>query len=221
MSFLITEEQLLGLREKLQSGLDELGLKITPEQVDMLLSFLEVLGKWNKKFNLSGIKKPSEMISRHLLDCLAVSPYIEGSVILDVGSGGGLPGIPLAILHPDKHFILLDSNGKKTRFLFQVKLALGLDNITIENKRIEDYQCTEQIDIVMSRAFSSLAKLVQSCASVAGENSKLLAMKGIYPTTEIEELPEGIKISRAIELTIPGIEGVRHLIEIPFKQPSQ
>jgi 16S rRNA (guanine527-N7)-methyltransferase len=183
----------------------------------LLEKYLALLDKWNRAFNLSGIKDPRQMVTRHVLDCLSVSPYLStAAVVLDIGSGAGLPGIPLAIFNPDKQLILLDSNGKKTRFLFQVKLALNLTNVTVENKRIEDYQCPSQIDIVISRAFASLNKLVQLSSPVAGGNGVLLAMKGSYPGEEIEELPAGVEVSRAVELTVPGVNESRYLIEIPL-----
>ena len=134
--------------------------------------------------------------------------------MLDIGSGAGLPGVPLAILNPDIHFVLLDSNGKKTRFLFQVKLALELENISIENNRIEHYQCPEQIDIVMCRAFASLPKLVQLCSEVVTGKCKILAMKGTYPASELKALPACYKDPKITKLSVPGIGSERHLVEI-------
>lgn len=202
------------LKSSLQAGLRELNLDVSDEQVMQLLDYLELLVRWNSAFNLSGVKNPATMISRHLLDSLAISPFIDGEMILDAGTGAGLPGIPLAILHPEKQFVLLDSNGKKTRFLFQAKLALNLANITIENTRLEDYQCPPQIDIVVCRAFSSLSRMAQVCAAVVKGKCRLLAMKGNYPLAEIEELPAEFEIAAASEMTVPGQDGVRHLIEI-------
>ncbi len=214
MSVSLDDESPAELRDTLQRGIKQLGLSTTNEQLDVLMEYLALLVKWNSAFNLSGIKKPAEMVTIHLLDSLSISTYINGRIALDIGSGAGLPGVPLAILNPNKHFILLDSNGKKTRFLFQVKLALKLGNISIENKRIEHYQCKEQIDIVMSRAFSSLPKLVQLCSEVVNGKCKLLAMKGAYPASEIENLPACYNNPKITKLTVPGLNGERHLVEI-------
>ncbi len=200
----------------MQSGIVRLGLEERADYLDALEAYLELLQKWNRSFNLSGIKDPWQMVTRHLLDCLAVSPYLTGTRILDMGSGAGLPGIPLAIFNPERKFVLLDSNGKKTRFLFQVKLALNLTNVMVENKRVEDYQCPGQIDIVISRAFASLGKLVQLSCSATGGQGALLAMKGNYPDDEIAGLPAGFRVARAIELHVPEVRESRYLIEIPL-----
>lgn len=203
------------LKELLQSGVDQLGLKASSKQIEELVEYLLLLGKWNSTFNLSGITDHHEMVRRHLLDSLAISPYIEdieGKLVLDIGSGAGLPGIPLAIVNPHIKFILLDSNGKKTRFLFQVKLALGLDNVSIENKRIEHYQCPEQIDIVMCRAFASLSKTVQLCSQLITGKCRLFALKGAEPHKEIGEISGDYPEIEFHKLKIPGIDGVRHLV---------
>ncbi|MCB1669505.1 MAG: 16S rRNA (guanine(527)-N(7))-methyltransferase RsmG [Gammaproteobacteria bacterium] len=202
----------------MQSGIRRLGLEPTPARIEALDSYLTLLQKWNRSFNLSGVKDLPRMVERHILDSLAVLPYLHGSTVLDIGSGAGLPGIPLAIFNPEREFILLDSNGKKTRFLFQVKLALKLTNVTVENKRVEDYQCPGQIDIVISRAFASLGRLVQLSRAVTGGHGVLLAMKGNYPDQEIAELPAGFNVSRAIELKVPGVDESRYLIEVPLKE---
>lgn len=206
--------------QQLQSGTRQLGLDLTQDRLEDLLLYLELLEKWNRSFNLSGVRNRQQMVPLHILDSLAVSPYLDGNTILDAGSGAGLPGIPLAIFNPNKQFILLDSNGKKTRFLFQVKLALKLDNVSIENKRVEHYDCHSQIDIVISRAFSSLARIVELCSKVTDNRGILLAMKGTYPQQEIAELPKGVEIARAIQLQVPGIEASRYLIEIPLGKPE-
>ncbi len=205
------------LRQLLKEGIGQLGLEPTADRLDSLLLYLELLEKWNRAFNLSGVKNPQQMVSLHILDSLAISPHLDGHTILDVGSGAGLPGIPLAIFNPDKVFILLDSNGKKTRFLFQVKLALKLDNLTIENNRIEHYDCPGQIDIVISRAFATLRRLVELCRAVTRESGVLLAMKGVYPQDEIDELPEDVKIAESVQLRVPGVEGSRHLLKVTLQ----
>ncbi|MBT8146393.1 MAG: 16S rRNA (guanine(527)-N(7))-methyltransferase RsmG [Gammaproteobacteria bacterium] len=209
------------VQQMLETGIQQLGLALTQDRMAALLDYLELLQKWNRSFNLSGVKDPRQMVSLHLLDSLAISPYLDGQTILDVGSGAGLPGIPLAIFNPDKNFVLLDSNGKKTRFLFQVKLALKLDNVTIENKRVEHYDCPRQIDIVISRAFSSLSKLVELCSLATGNRGQLMAMKGAYPQQEIAELPDSVEVGEAVQLHVPGIEASRYLIRVSLGSGQQ
>ena len=157
------------------------------------------------------------MVSRHLLDSLAINAHLQGSVFVDIGSGAGLPGIPLAILNPENHFILVDSNGKKTRFLFQAKTELGLANIDVENCRIEHYQSTQQIDMVMCRAFSALGDAVSKSQHLLEKEGKFLAMKGRYPEDEIAALPNCFEISKTTKLEIPGNDSERHLIEVVKK----
>ena len=203
--------------EELRQGLVELGLFATDQQLNLLLSYLLLLDKWNASFNLSGVVEINSMVSRHLLDSLAINVHLQGSVFVDIGSGAGLPGIPLAILNPENHFILVDSNGKKTRFLFQAKTELGLANIDVENCRIEHYQSTQQIDMVMCRAFSALGDVVSKSQHLLEKEGKFLAMKGRYPEDEIAALPNCFEISKTTKLQIPGNDSERHLIEIVKK----
>lgn len=199
---------------ELRQGSEALGLAFENDVFMALEVYLELLIKWNSSFNLSGISNPKDMVSRHLLDSLAISPFITGGTIADIGTGAGLPGIPLAIANPDKQFILVDSNGKKTRFLFQAKLALNLSNITIENCRIEHYQSNQQVDIVMSRAFASLNDMANKSAHLLAEDGFLLAMKGRYPTQEIEELDLKFSVASVEKLRIPSEDAERHLVKI-------
>ncbi len=202
------------LSTKIASALKQLKLEVTAVQLNQLEQFLALLQKWNKAFNLVADASEDELLYRHLLDCLSISDYLNGSSIVDIGAGAGFPGIPLAIINPDKEFLLIDSNGKKTRFLFQVKLALQLDNLDIENCRIEHYQSDRQIDIVTCRAFSTLEDTVALAASLISESSHLLAMKGRYPAAEIDALPAGFKITKTVRLEVPGVNGERHLLEV-------
>lgn len=197
---------------ELKEGAASLGLAFNEQVFSSLDKYLELLIKWNSSFNLSGISNPQEMVSRHLLDSLAVSPFLNAETIADIGTGAGLPGIPLAIANPDKKFILVDSNGKKTRFLFQAKLALNLANVSIENCRIEHYQSKQQIDIVVSRAFASLSDMADKTSHLLSPSGFMLAMKGRYPALEIEELGDSCSIMKVEELRIPGEEGERHLV---------
>ncbi|HIF75179.1 MAG TPA: 16S rRNA (guanine(527)-N(7))-methyltransferase RsmG [Porticoccaceae bacterium] len=205
------------MEEELRQGLVELGLFATDQQLNLLLSYLLLLDKWNASFNLSGVVEINSMVSRHLLDSLAINAHLQGSVFVDIGSGAGLPGIPLAILNPENHFILVDSNGKKTRFLFQAKTELGLANIDVENCRIEHYQSTQQIDMVMCRAFSALGDAVSKSQHLLEKEGKFLAMKGRYPEDEIAALPNCFEISKTTKLEIPGNDSERHLIEVVKK----
>ena len=214
-----------GVAEKLQIGLDQLELTLSERQKTQLLDYLDLLNKWNKAFNLSGVKDSSEMLSRHLLDSLTLVPFINGQRILDVGTGPGLPGIPLAICFPEKRFVLLDSNGKKTRFVFQAKLQLGLDNVEVQNTRIENFCSLEPVDIVVCRAFSSLADLINMTRHLsvrsggatelgAANPTKIIAMKGQYPVDELASLPDGFKLKSAKKVDVPGSAVERHIIEI-------
>ncbi|MBU2099424.1 MAG: 16S rRNA (guanine(527)-N(7))-methyltransferase RsmG [Gammaproteobacteria bacterium] len=208
---------------RLKHGSEKLGVLLSTSETDVLLQFLALLHKWNKTFNLSAVRDPSEMLSRHLLDSLSLLPILQqrrllnpdsAFTVLDVGTGPGLPGIPLAICMPDTKFVLLDSNGKKTRFVFQACLELGIKNVAVENTRIENYQSTRQVDIVVSRAFASLVDFARGCEAVAGQNTRLLAMKGLFPQQEIADLPPHWKVMRTHELQIPGCDGERHVIEL-------
>ena len=213
------------IADKLQIGLDQLDLSLNVKQKSLLLDYLNLLIKWNKAFNLSGVKDSSEMLSRHLLDSLTLVPFINGQHILDVGTGPGLPGIPLAICFPEKNFVLLDSNGKKTRFVFQAKVQLRLDNIDVQNERIEKFHSEDPVDIIVCRAFSSLADLVNMTrhlnkrtdeAKGAGAiaPTKIIAMKGQYPTDELAKLPDDFKLVSAKKVELPGSTEERHIIEM-------
>ena len=204
-------------REELQRGISSLSLHCNEEMLSSLLGYIDLLKKWNSAYNLLGSNELPLLVSRHILDSLSVAPYMEGNLIADIGAGAGLPGIPLAILNPEKKFVLIDSNGKKTRFMFQAKTQLGLNNITIENCRVEHYQSIQQIDMVMCRAFSTLADALTMLQPIFSEQCKLLAMKGHYPEDEIARLPDGFELSKSIKLNVPGSESQRHLIEVMRK----
>ena len=223
------------LEATLEQGLRDLALGVPANAQQKLLHYLHLIVKWNKHFNLSGITAIQEMVPLHLLDSLAISPYLEGERILDIGSGAGLPGIPLAIANPDKSFVLLDSNGKKTRFLFQVKVALELSNVEIVDARVDEYLSTAdtgEFSLITCRAFSSISSIVKMIEKPLASGTKLLAMKGVYPHDEIAELQQDktinstsnktsstdldncYKVESVIELTVPGVESQRHLVLI-------
>jgi len=205
-------------REELQRGIASLSLHCDEEMLSSLLAYIDLLKKWNSTYNLLGNNELASLVSRHILDSLTVAPYIEGNLIVDIGAGAGLPGIPLAILNPGKKFVLIDSNGKKTRFMFQVKTQLGLDNIVIENCRIEHYESIQQIDMVIFRAFSTLEDALNMLQPIFSDECKLLAMKGHYPEDEIARLPNNFELSKSIKLDVPGSKSQRHLIEVMRKR---
>ena len=200
------------LSRKLESGLDALGVAVSTSARSSLLEYCELLIKWNKTFNLTSVDDPEQMISLHLLDSLAVLPFLPGGRVLDVGTGAGLPGIPLAIARPEQKFVLLDSNGKKTRFLVQASGQLGLENVEVVNQRVELYQAHELFDVIISRAFSSLGQFLSACNHLLSPRGQFLAMKGKLPEDELHDLPDGFQLESSVELKIPGLEAERRLL---------
>lgn len=203
-----------GLRESLQRGIEQLHLALPETAITQLLQYLALLTKWNRAYNLTAVRDPAEMVARHLLDSLAVMPYVHGMHCADIGTGAGLPGIPLAIAFPQKHFALIDSNGKKIRFVAQAIAELGLHNASAIQSRVESWQPLPLCDIVLSRAFATLADMAQACEHLLTEHGVMLAMKGIYPKEELSALPERFKVDACRTLEIPGEAGQRHLVEI-------
>ncbi|WOD11295.1 16S rRNA (guanine(527)-N(7))-methyltransferase RsmG [Pseudomonas sp. NyZ704] len=193
-------------------GAAALGIELSPEQTRQLLAYLELLHKWNKAYNLTAVRDPDEMVSRHLLDSLSILPYVQGERWLDVGSGGGMPGIILAIMRPDARFTVLDSNGKKTRFLTQVRLELGLANLTVVQNRVEAYQAEQPFHGIVSRAFSSLADFTHLTRHLSDTDTRWLAMKGQYPEEELAALPVDFQVTDSAQLAVPGCQGSRHLL---------
>ncbi len=201
-------------KQQLSSGIAELKLDLDEKQLELLLSYVELLHKWNKAYNLTAVRDPELHVGRHILDALAVLPHIDGKRFLDVGTGPGIPGIPLAISLPDTHWVLLDSNGKKTRFLTQCKMTLGLSNIEVVQSRIEQYRPVSDLsfDGITSRAFATLADMVTGCQSLFGTETRAYALKGVYPVEEIEALPENFKVIQNHRLKVPACDGERHLL---------
>ncbi len=194
------------------------------EKIDGLLAYHQLLIKWNKAYNLTSVRDPLQMVSRHLLDSLVIAPYLQGQRFIDVGTGAGLPGIVLAILFPDRQFDLLDSNGKKTRFLFQVKTELALDNVTVLHCRVEQHNPELSYDGVLSRAFATLVDMVTGSEQLLSEQGHFYAMKGIYPESEIEALKKlsvsgkNYKVDACHSLQVPDEPGLRHLVMMSTKQ---
>lgn len=200
-------------RPQLEAGLAELGLD-QPALADQLLDYLELLIKWNRAFNLTAVREPAEMVRRHLLDSLAILPWVRGGRLLDVGSGAGLPGIPLALALPQLQVVLLDSNGKKARFLRQVKLELGLNNVEVVEARVEAYAPEELFDMISSRAFAQLDEFMALTGPLLKPGGRWLAMKGRLDDEELSAVDRKDSELHAHRLTVPGLEAERHLIEI-------
>jgi 16S rRNA (guanine527-N7)-methyltransferase len=197
----------------LASGLHELQLALSSAEQSRLLAYVELLTKWNKAYNLTAVRDPDQMISRHLLDSLAITPCLRGARVLDVGSGAGLPGIPLALACPERDFILLDSNGKKTRFMIQAVATLGLRNVEVVQARVEDYRPAEPFATVVSRAFASLTDFLQLTTRLCAADGCWLAMKGEVPETELRALPPGLT-AQVRPLQVPGLDARRCVVEI-------
>jgi 16S rRNA (guanine527-N7)-methyltransferase len=200
-------------RQRLLEGSQCLDIVMVDHQLDQLIAYLMLLHKWNKAYNLTAIRDPLEMVGRHLLDSLAILPYFHSDHCLDMGTGAGLPGIPLAIMRPDSTFVLLDSNSKKVRFLRQVILELGLENCTQVHHRLESFQPASPIKLLVARAFTNLATLVKLSAHLLGPQSELLAMKGQTPDLEIAAVCPPYRCE-TIFLQVPFINGSRCLIRI-------
>ncbi|AIR05392.1 16S rRNA methyltransferase [Cedecea neteri] len=199
---------------KLSRLLKEAGITLPENQQQQLVGYVSLLDKWNKAYNLTSVRNPDEMLVRHILDSIVVEPHLQGSWFIDVGTGPGLPGIPLAIVRPDSHFTLLDSLGKRVRFLRQVQHELKLENITPVQSRVEDFPAEPPFDGVISRAFASLSDMVNWCHHLPAENGRFYALKGVRPDEEITELPVGFSVENIVKLNVPSLEGERHLVLI-------
>ncbi|EGY5182587.1 16S rRNA (guanine(527)-N(7))-methyltransferase RsmG [Salmonella enterica] len=199
---------------KLSRLLADAGISLTDHQKTLLVAYVDMLHKWNKAYNLTSVRDPNEMLVRHILDSIVVAPYLQGQSFIDVGTGPGLPGIPLAIVLPDAHFTLLDSLGKRVRFLRQVQHELKLENITPVQSRVEAYPSEPPFDGVISRAFASLNDMVSWCHHLPGEKGRFYALKGQLPGDEIASLPDDFSVESVEKLHIPQLEGERHLVII-------
>ncbi|EBV4991743.1 16S rRNA (guanine(527)-N(7))-methyltransferase RsmG [Salmonella enterica subsp. enterica serovar Wien] len=199
---------------KLSRLLADAGISLTDHQKTLLVAYVDMLHKWNKAYNLTSVRDPNEMLVRHILDSIVVAPYLQGQRFIDVGTGPGLPGIPLAIVLPDAHFTLLDSLGKRVRFLRQVQHELKLENITPVQSRVEAYPSEPPFDGVISRAFASLNDMVSWCHHLPGEKGRFYALKGQLSGDEIASLPDNFSVESVEKLRVPQLEGERHLVII-------
>lgn len=197
----------------LLSGLAALGLPLPEGAADRLSAYLALLQKWNRVYNLTAIRDEADMVTHHLLDSLAVVPYVAPlSTLADVGSGAGLPGLVLAMALPHLQVISIEAVQKKAAFQQQVKIELGLDNVTVVAGRVESFSSVRPVDAVISRAFADLAEFVRVAGHLVGPGGRLLAMKGVVPDAEIRALPTGWQATAIHELAVPGLDAQRHLI---------
>jgi len=206
----------MGLDSVLSSGLSQLGLNCSLAVHAQLRDYVLLLDKWNRVYNLTAVRNPDEMVTRHLLDSLAILPYLRGSRVLDVGTGAGLPGIPLAIVNketcPEREFVLLDSNSKKTRFVQQAVAQLKLTNVAVIHERSEEYRPQVLFDVVVSRAFASVTDMLKNSGQHCAKNGVILAMKGTDPADELRDIPEGFTLESVHAVKVPGLEGQRHVV---------
>lgn len=200
------------LAQQLAQGVIELGLTLPAGAQQRLLAYLELLQKWNRAYNLTAVRQVPRMVSYHLLDCLAAAPHVAAATLLDVGSGAGLPGIPLAMALPDSRVTLIDSNHKKAAFLRQVVMELKLANAEVVCERAETWKPAVAFDVVISRALSDLAEFVSVAGRHAAAGGRLVAMKGVHPYEEIARLPTGWHVLEVIPLLVPGVRAQRHLV---------
>ena len=191
-------------------------MRLPPAVAEALIQYLQELVQWNQTYNLTAIREPVEMVTKHLLDSLAVLPHLHGQQVIDVGSGAGLPGIPLALADPSRHYLLLDSNGKKAAFMRHAVRVLGLKQVEIVQARVEEFAAGRgRYDSVLSRAFASLAEMIEVAGPLCATHGKLLAMKGQFPQDEIEELRHasgGFETEAVLPLQVPGLAAERHLV---------
>ena len=209
------------LRQQLEHGLKQMGLHYPVETQQKLVHYIQLIARWNKTFNLTAIRDVEEMVSKHLLDSLVVQPYVEGKTVLDVGSGAGLPGIPFAITSPDKQFVLIDSNGKKTRFLTQAKIDLKLDNVEVIHQRVEDYQPVTDghriyFDVITARAYATTDDILNTTAHLQDETTRILIMQG---KLDKQINSDQYELIESHVLDVYGLDAERHLLEIK-KRPS-
>ncbi|MDO8267338.1 MAG: 16S rRNA (guanine(527)-N(7))-methyltransferase RsmG [Moraxellaceae bacterium] len=197
---------------RLRAGVDQLSLQLPDGAMEKLLAYLALLVKWNAAYNLTAIRDPEQMVIKHLLDSLGIVPHVQGKTLIDVGTGAGLPGLMLAIAKPDLQVTLLDSNGKKVRFLRQVIADLQITNADAVQSRVEEFD--RKFDLVSSRAFATLADMVNGSRQLLADGGEFLAMKGQHPADEIAALPTGFVVRDVVPLHIPFLDEERHLVRI-------
>ncbi|MFS1538788.1 MAG: 16S rRNA (guanine(527)-N(7))-methyltransferase RsmG [Candidatus Phlomobacter fragariae] len=203
----------MSLKTYFKTLLDKTDIILTDQQIQQLIAYIELLNKWNKTYNLTSVRSPEQMVTRHILDSIVVNEYLIGKRFIDVGTGPGLPGIPLAIVRPNAHFTLLDSLGKRVKFLRQVQHELMLKNTESIQKRIEQYQPIDKFDGIISRAFGSLQDILSWCQHLPKQNGgQFYALKGTLSASEISTFPSNFKLNKIISLDIPSLNEQRHLV---------
>ncbi len=200
----------------IERGILALGMEASSALVGRMSRYLALLHRWNRAYNLTAVREPAGMVARHLLDSLSIAPHVDRypGEVLDIGSGAGLPGVPLALWFPHRKFCLLDGNGKKTRFLFQVKTELGLANIVVCQARVEAFGARRRYGLIVSRAFSGLARMVELSGHLLAAEGHFLAMKGALPEREINALASGVDVAGVHLLRVPGLRKARHLVDL-------
>jgi 16S rRNA (guanine527-N7)-methyltransferase len=201
------------LRKQLEQGCKALAIDLSDTQQQQLLEYVALMAKWNKVYNLTSVRDPAEMLTRHIIDSLAILPYLDAPSLLDVGTGGGLPGIPAAIARPDCVVTLLDSNSKKTRFLQQVKAELGLSNVTVVHGRVEQVSLP-QFAIITARAFASIDDIINLAGQHCQPQGELVLMKGVYPEQELQFDSTEFRLRDVVSLSVPACDGERHLVRL-------
>jgi len=204
----------MSIEQAIIEGCEELGIRLPGDACRRLSEYLILLERWNRAYNLTAVRAPEAMVVRHLLDSLSILPWLQGPRVLDVGSGAGLPGIPLAIVRPNDRFWLLDSNGKRTRFLVQASAELRLNNVSVVRGRVEEYRPETLFNSVVSRAFATLADLVADAGRLCAPDGRLLAMKGVFPDEEMARLPAGYAVVDVYPLRVPSLDAERHLVHM-------
>lgn len=202
------------LAQQLDSLIQQTDLQMSKKQREQLLAFVALMHKWNKAYNLSSVRNPSEMLIKHIMDSIMVMPHVDGHHIADVGTGPGLPGIPLAIMLPDKKFTLIDSLGKRVRFIKQVLHELKIENVVALQTRVETFQPTPLFDCILSRAFASMSDMLDWCEHLVAEDGYFLALKGQLHQEEVNQIDTRFSVGNTIQLFIPSLEGDRHLVKI-------
>ena len=202
----------MSLAAGLERGVSALALELAPTAQAKLLEYLALMDKWNRVYNLTAVRSRDQMLVHHLFDSLAVVPHLAGAALADVGSGAGLPGIPIALARPDMAVTLIEASHKKAAFLKQAAIELGLANVEVVNARVETWGAAQGFDVVISRAFSDLPEFVALAGRLCAEGGVLAAMKGVYPHEELAQLPAPYRVRAVVPLSVPGFEGERHVV---------
>jgi 16S rRNA (guanine527-N7)-methyltransferase len=203
----------LSLAAGIAEGATAMGLELDGDAIGKLAAYLELVEKWNRVHNLTAVREPAQMVTLHLLDSLSIAPHVAtAATLLDVGTGAGLPGIPLAIARPSMRVMLLDSSHKKCAFLQQAKTELALANVEVVCDRVENWKPAQRFDVVISRAFSDLVDFVEQAKHLVAPGGRLMAMKGVYPFEEIARMPATHRVAQVIELRVPRLEASRHVV---------